>query len=61
MGEDQSDVVIEIEITDAMIESGVEEFYSVDLRFQSAESAVIDIFRAMLSRQARVREKLAGQ
>jgi hypothetical protein len=51
----------EIEITEEMIAAGVREYYAVDLNFQTAESAVVDIFRAMLSRQALVREKSRGK
>lgn len=51
----------EIEITQEMIDAGVAEFYAADLRFQTAESAVLDIFRAMLSRQTLVRERYAAE
>lgn len=43
----------EIKITPEMLEAGVEMFNGADLRFESAEDVVTDIFNAML-RQRRI-------
>lgn len=52
-----ADPWVEIELTDELIAASVEEFYAVDLRFESAESDLVEIFRAMLLRQTFVRER----